>query len=197
MTNLGPLTTTFTPQGPDCASTFLGRVSDNVWVQYGVGASPSSACYPSSFIPYEPYYYSPGICPSGYTAACTAQISVSSDVSAKQLTCCPTSYTCRDARSDDPFACISPFSGKRTFAVSTFFFQTDTEGSTTKIVAGTTTAVWADNYLFAYGPLVIPTTREVVSATMLRTLYMSLRVYMMFAGVLDLQVIIRLTAGGP
>ncbi|KAI0425488.1 hypothetical protein F5Y09DRAFT_321603 [Xylaria sp. FL1042] len=90
MTNLGPLTTTFTLQGPDCSSTFLGRVADDACVQYSVGGSASSACYPNSFISYEPYYYSPGICLSGYTAACTAQISVSSDVSAKQSSCRPT-----------------------------------------------------------------------------------------------------------
>ncbi|KAI1111448.1 hypothetical protein F5Y14DRAFT_464484 [Nemania sp. NC0429] len=61
MTNLGPLTTTFTPIGPDCASTFLGFNQDNAWVQYGVGGSASAACFPSGFTRAESYFYSPGI----------------------------------------------------------------------------------------------------------------------------------------
>ncbi|KAI1295783.1 hypothetical protein F5Y03DRAFT_371391 [Xylaria venustula] len=156
MTNLGPLTTTFTPQGPDCASTFLGKISDNLWLQYGVGDSPSSACYPSSFDPHQSYYYSPGICPSGYTAACTAEIFVSGNKAAQQLTCCPESYSCHSNRGTDPFACISGFKGTKTYSISTYFFERDENNSTTKIDIGTTTATWVDVFLLAYGPLVLP-----------------------------------------
>lgn len=77
MTNLGPLTTVFTPSGPDCTSSFIGLLTDNKWLQYGVGGAASSACLPSSFTPFESYYYSPGVCPSGYTSACQAQSLIS------------------------------------------------------------------------------------------------------------------------
>ncbi|KAI0973089.1 hypothetical protein F4678DRAFT_459943 [Xylaria arbuscula] len=165
MTNLGPLTTTFTPQGPDCASTFLGRGSNDEWVQYGVGGSPSSACYPSSFDPHQSFYYSPGICPSGYTAACTAEISVSGNAAAQQLTCCPESYSCHPNRGTDPFACISVLDGTKTFSVSTYSFEKDENNSTTKIDIGTTTAVYFNIYLLAYGPLVIPPGGDDTSTT--------------------------------
>ncbi|KAI0120260.1 hypothetical protein F4776DRAFT_245400 [Hypoxylon sp. NC0597] len=165
MTNLGPLTTIYTPSGSDCTSTFIGLNYDNKWIQYGVGGAASSACLPPNFIPYEPYYYSPGICPSGYTSACQAQSSPSTGtVSATTATCCPIEYSCRDNRSDDPFGCWSSFSGTKTFAVSTFLFETDSGGLTTKIDAGTTTDIWSSNHILAYGPVVrvvsgeIPTT---------------------------------------
>ncbi|KAI0173328.1 hypothetical protein GGR52DRAFT_381519 [Hypoxylon sp. FL1284] len=155
MTNLGPLTTTFTPSGAQCTSTFLGFVQDNAWVQYGVGGGASSACLPTSFQPLASYYYSPGICPSGYTTACQAQISPSSGTASETVaTCCPSAYSCRDSRSKDPFACLSCFDGPKTLAVSTFFFSTNSEGSTTRIDAGTTTVVIASNCIRAYGPIV-------------------------------------------
>ncbi|KAI2605035.1 uncharacterized protein GGS25DRAFT_503230 [Hypoxylon fragiforme] len=155
MTNLGPLTTIFTPSGPDCASTFAGFVDDNAWIQYGVGGSASSACLPPNFRPVDPYYYSPGICPSGYTTACNAQISPSTGTLVETVaTCCPSSYSCRDSRGNDPFGCLSCFTGWETFSVSTFFFSTNSDGSTTRIDAGTTTATWSSNCVRAYAPIV-------------------------------------------
>ncbi|OTA77989.1 hypothetical protein M434DRAFT_38572 [Hypoxylon sp. CO27-5] len=176
MTNLGPLTTIFTPSGSDCTSTFIGLNYDNRWIQYGVGGAASSACLPSNFTPYEPYYYSPGICPSGYTSACQAQSSPPiGNVSETTATCCPTEYSCRDNRGDDPFGCWSSFSGAKTFAVSTFSFDTDSQGLTTKINAGTTTAIWSSNFILAYGPVVrvvfgeIPTITSSSSSTISTT----------------------------
>ncbi|KAI6084812.1 hypothetical protein F4821DRAFT_242008 [Hypoxylon rubiginosum] len=155
MTNLGPLTTIFTPSGTDCTSTFLGFVDDNGWIQYGVGGGASSACLPTSFKPFASYFYSPGICPSGYTSACQAQISPSTGTASEtEATCCPSAYSCHDNRSDDPFGCLSCFDGTKTFAVSTFFFSTNSAGSTTRIDAGTTTVLIADNCIRAYAPIV-------------------------------------------
>ncbi|OTB04777.1 hypothetical protein M426DRAFT_147549 [Hypoxylon sp. CI-4A] len=155
MTNLGPLTTIFTPTGPDCSSSFIGELTDNKWLQYGVGGAASSACLPSSFNPYEPHYYSPGICPSGYTTACQFQSLEEGDtVSQTQATCCPTSYTCRPDRGNDPFGCMLCFEESRTFAVSTYFFDTNEDGDTTRVDAGTTTEVWAGNCIRAYAPVI-------------------------------------------
>lgn len=84
MTNLGPLTTTFTPTGVDCQSTYLAANNDNRWIQYG--QPDTTQCVPTSFTPFQEYYYSPGVCPSGYYYACEAGVGTSST----QATCCPT-----------------------------------------------------------------------------------------------------------
>lgn len=84
MTNVGPLTTTFTATGVDCQSTYFAANDNNQWIQYG--QPDTTQCVPASFTPYQKYYYSPGICPSGYHYACEAGIGTSST----QATCCPT-----------------------------------------------------------------------------------------------------------
>ncbi|OTB08550.1 hypothetical protein M426DRAFT_317173 [Hypoxylon sp. CI-4A] len=155
MTNLGPLTTIFTPSGSDCTSTFIGLLTGNAWLQYGVGGAASSACLPASFEAFEDYFYSPGICPSGYTSACVAQYAPSTGTASEtEATCCPTSYSCRDNRGHDPFGCFSYFDEPKTFAVSTFLFEINSAGSTTKIEAGSTTQVWSSNSIRAYGPVI-------------------------------------------
>ncbi|KAI1355300.1 hypothetical protein F5Y01DRAFT_310740 [Xylaria sp. FL0043] len=51
MTNLGSLTTTFTPIGPDCSSTFIGDHSGTIWVHYtcrqdrGTDPFPCLSCF--------------------------------------------------------------------------------------------------------------------------------------------------------
>ncbi len=90
MTNLGPLTTTFSPIGPDCSSTFEGSLGNNRWLQYGVPGNPSSACLPSNFNNNVGYFYSPGLCPSGYTSACTGWVSATTGFTWEtETTCCP------------------------------------------------------------------------------------------------------------
>lgn len=84
MTNLGPLTTTYTATGADCQSTYLAANNDNQWIQYG--QPDTTQCVPPKFTAFQQYYYSPGICPSGYYYACEAGVGTSST----QATCCPT-----------------------------------------------------------------------------------------------------------
>ncbi|KAJ8131959.1 hypothetical protein O1611_g1664 [Lasiodiplodia mahajangana] len=165
MTNLGPLTTTFTPVGPDCTSTFLGYNQNNAWAQYGAGGSSSVACLPSGFIPSYSAFYSPGICPSGYTKACYSQPFASGLVSRLEtrITCCPTSFQCNYRATNDPFACASYFKKSQTFEVSVFTFLTNSAGSTTALVGGTTTDVWSDNYILAYGPIVHIAPGDIIS----------------------------------
>ncbi|KAI0110395.1 hypothetical protein GGR51DRAFT_558043 [Nemania sp. FL0031] len=166
MTNLGPLTTTFTPIGPDCTSTFLGFNQHNAWVQYGAGGDASVACLPSGFVPSYSSFYSPGICPSGYTKACFTQPFATTVISRLEtrITCCPSSFQCNDRPTDDPFACISYFS-KETFDVSVFTFLTNLAGSTTALVGGTTSTVWSDNFILAYGPIVHIAEGDIAPAT--------------------------------
>ncbi|KAF2149650.1 hypothetical protein K461DRAFT_50023 [Myriangium duriaei CBS 260.36] len=88
MTNLGPLTTAFTasscPESTGMNIVGCGQ-SCIYWAAGGLLTSGShSECYPSSYTP-QAHFYSPGICPSGYTVAC------SSTAKAETIaTCCPT-----------------------------------------------------------------------------------------------------------
>ncbi|KAK4106967.1 hypothetical protein N658DRAFT_491587 [Parathielavia hyrcaniae] len=93
MASLGALTTTFTPPASCALSTgihIVGCGDACVWWAEGPLNSPAaSACYPSSYDPSLGHYYSPGVCPSGYTAACTSR-RTSGDVTETIQTCCPT-----------------------------------------------------------------------------------------------------------
>lgn len=103
--NLGPLTTTFTPNGPDCKSTYFNIVSTVTYTDtagnaiYNVGTwllngpSSSAECYPGSWITdisseqQASRYYSPGVCPSGFAVMC--QSLLGEDDRTTQGTCCP------------------------------------------------------------------------------------------------------------
>ncbi|KAK4124048.1 hypothetical protein N657DRAFT_573286, partial [Parathielavia appendiculata] len=99
--SLGALTTAFTPPASCASSTgihIVGCGAECVWWAEGPLNSPAaSACYPSSYNPSLGHYYSPGVCLSGYTAACTPR-RTSGDVIETIQTCCPTalgySYHC-------------------------------------------------------------------------------------------------------
>lgn len=111
MVDLGPLTTTFTPPGQGCEdSTELYRIITTTGAEYLVqGPRDYKKCLPSSFQPMRDAYYSPGVCPSGYTVACSKE-SVAGDVTETYQTCCPTvsDFECRrtaDRRHQQSFLC--------------------------------------------------------------------------------------------
>lgn len=102
MTTTAPvpaLTTTFAPpesclvsysQYTYSGSTLACYADDNsqipcVFMHLGPATgSPVSACLPSSYTPTASFYYSPGICPSGYQLACS-----STSGAETRGTCCP------------------------------------------------------------------------------------------------------------
>jgi hypothetical protein len=97
MSAIGALTTTFTPS-PSCLTDFYrfnassavvvdGQLSSLVYIQKG--PTPTSDCVPSSFAP-SGAYYSPGICPSGYAAACLG-VQTAGAMTETHATCCPVS----------------------------------------------------------------------------------------------------------
>ncbi|KAI0827818.1 hypothetical protein F5Y06DRAFT_302425 [Hypoxylon sp. FL0890] len=92
--SIGPLTTTFTPPA-DCLSQGVGiaRYSTAESYNYYLTAGPShSTCFPSSSFPVLSSYYSPGICPYGYSAACSYRNTYSfGSTTETTVTCCPTS----------------------------------------------------------------------------------------------------------
>ena len=155
MTNLGPLTTTYTPTGADCTSTYLAANNDNEWIQYG--QPDTTQCVPTSFTAFENYYYSPGICPSGYTYACEAGVGTSTT----QATCCPSGYTCRTGidRDTDPFACASTYTSNTYLTFEFYQFTSQTGGTATTVTTSselTTVYVASDSgyNVEAYGMIV-------------------------------------------
>ncbi|KUJ10711.1 uncharacterized protein LY89DRAFT_249366 [Mollisia scopiformis] len=78
----GPLTTTFTPS-PACTNDFYTAPT-----YYSIGGPLASTCFPSGWASTS-QYFSPGVCPEGYTQAC-ASISASETFA----TCCPSGYVC-------------------------------------------------------------------------------------------------------
>ncbi|KAK8016304.1 hypothetical protein PG993_014493 [Apiospora rasikravindrae] len=118
----GPLTTVFTT--PDfCAPAR--------WSATDTPALSSSICMPPEFAKYYDYrygFYSPGICPMGYTEGCAFPKSLATTSNGTPFVggtlmagetariCCPTGYTC-DVGSDEEMAyskCIAT-AGKTTF----------------------------------------------------------------------------------
>ena len=113
-TNLGPLTTTFTPPAscmvgvgkcPGCNTAWLGQVCE------GGGVFDAEACWPqtTSGVPENlpgfngRGFYSPGvICPAGHTPACSATAGGESgwvvqflmNVPETAIGCCPTGFSC-------------------------------------------------------------------------------------------------------
>lgn len=91
MSNIGPLTTTFT--APSSCATATGLYQ--IWPSHGTyyyqqGPLLSRPeCYPSGYEAEPSQYYSPGVCPSGYTAACSSANAVET-ATETAYTCCPT-----------------------------------------------------------------------------------------------------------
>ncbi|KAI1303825.1 hypothetical protein F5Y03DRAFT_359192 [Xylaria venustula] len=95
---VGSLTSEFTPPATCLGQgiqTFQYYISDqthhsmhfNHYLTVGPGAA---ACFPSNKFPYSGSYYSPGRCPSGYSAACTTTGENSVDNAIETtVTCCP------------------------------------------------------------------------------------------------------------
>jgi hypothetical protein len=112
----GPLTTTFTPP-PACRSPLFSVHSLSGSSFFIAGpADPTGPCFPSGYAGLISQYFSPGVCPVGYTTACQSLVSVGA-ATETVATCCPTAYTCDTAtpdlsaalEGDGVFACKSVF----------------------------------------------------------------------------------------
>lgn len=93
-TYLGPLATVFTPPA-SCFNTVTQWSSTEYVIFHGVFGDP--ACYPNDVraLDFNAYYYSPGVCPSGFTEAC--QDRRQWDRTLNSITaslCCPRSVPC-------------------------------------------------------------------------------------------------------
>jgi hypothetical protein len=92
------LTTTFTPPAScfgtnaiiDVLTTVCaGTLASCQYLVLGQAPDGSKTCMPPGYTAGGDYFYSPGICPSGYTTACYSLNSVGS-VTQTAATCCPT-----------------------------------------------------------------------------------------------------------
>ncbi|KAF2994467.1 hypothetical protein E8E13_000026 [Curvularia kusanoi] len=120
--SLGPLTTTFTPPVPCVGKDNLWGIftswPDNPSFYYMLQGPPSTLyCLPESYRYESTAYYSPGVCPSGYTPACKHTFTWSTTITETAYTCCPTErkYKCLSdgGKSYYPyqssFGCVSDF----------------------------------------------------------------------------------------
>jgi hypothetical protein len=112
----GPLTTTFTPP-PACQSSLSSVYSLSGSSFFIAGpADPSGGCFPRGYAGSLAQYYSPGVCPAGYTVACASLLSVGA-ATETVATCCPSAYACDTSlpgflaaqAGDAVFACESVF----------------------------------------------------------------------------------------
>ncbi|KAF5239234.1 hypothetical protein FANTH_10036 [Fusarium anthophilum] len=102
-TQVPALTTTFTPAkscfqyykyrytGDEltCLEGGTGAPSACTYMQLGPSGSDAN-CFPSSLELGSTFYYSPGICPSGYEVACSSTVGGET-----RATCCPSSFSCQ------------------------------------------------------------------------------------------------------
>ncbi|KAK6859163.1 hypothetical protein PG995_005016 [Apiospora arundinis] len=151
--NLGPLTTTFSVP-KSCSSTFLGDNGNtgpgNIWIQFGtVGPNYAADCFPENFSALDPYYYSPGVCPLGYTVACAAGLGDGATVG----TCCPTGYGCvRGRPGHESNACRTVLSTDSYFSYSVAL--TTSAGDYPRPQSSTTQFWAAGAGVFARGPVI-------------------------------------------
>ncbi|KAI1406926.1 hypothetical protein F5Y13DRAFT_195924 [Hypoxylon sp. FL1857] len=115
MTNTGPLTTIFTP-APECSSIVSGtsfkQILDDgyttIYKYLSLGPNTTSKCYPRGFA--DPFdYYSPGICPFGWTLACMF-IDYAASLTETTAKCCPRGYTCQSTGVTRGWSTLSCFS---------------------------------------------------------------------------------------
>ncbi|KAI1268105.1 hypothetical protein F5Y18DRAFT_278640 [Xylariaceae sp. FL1019] len=159
MTNLGPLTSIFTPGEPGCTSTFVRQKGADSWPQYGAGSGNLSNCYPEAFNPDQFYYYSPGICPSGYATACQALSAWGGKSAENYVTCCPSSYLCNSRVTlGDPFPCKTEIRGGTSLVLDIVSFDQNFPPATNELFPSITTVVFSDPAafwtVFAYGIVV-------------------------------------------
>ncbi|KAK3683682.1 hypothetical protein B0T22DRAFT_256677 [Podospora appendiculata] len=113
MTLLGALTTTF--QAPSSCSTAAPQIyqiwtnSQSNYVQGPLFPSQSD-CFPSGYDASPGSYYSPGVCPRGYTSACTRTAATEDTGTETAVVCCPggpVSYTCIGSDTLAPLGCTT------------------------------------------------------------------------------------------
>ncbi|PVI07218.1 hypothetical protein DM02DRAFT_666954 [Periconia macrospinosa] len=104
--SLGALTTQFTP-APSClapSNLWIIRTTSTSIHEYNFFGRPLDAaqgCFPPGYNPASISYYSPAICPSGYTAASGTSRVITGSVTETTEVCCPTASLFRPQTQDN------------------------------------------------------------------------------------------------
>jgi hypothetical protein len=162
MSLLVPLTTTFTPAYSCLASNNIWQIIISTSFGYFLQGPPSTSdCLPSGYSYGDSgsglTFYFPGICPLGYTAACTSTNSLGPYIANVQI-CCPSrfvfplrlvvrnfvypnSFQCQFSPSlewQTTLGCFIPFTATEAIAVTVS--QTGTTSTTSTELSGTVNA---------------------------------------------------------
>ncbi|KAF9894069.1 hypothetical protein FE257_009042 [Aspergillus nanangensis] len=146
---IGPLTSTFTPPGSCLTDIYRYAVptlqcksgtTTNTCHYKHLGPISATDCYPSGFTanPTATYYYSPGVCPSGYSIACSNVVSIGA-TSETRATCCPSSFQCQ-TDTNAPVPWVKTDSCTRTFADTSTYIVTSVGDDTQATTIITTSA---------------------------------------------------------
>ncbi|KAH6887097.1 hypothetical protein B0T10DRAFT_563318 [Thelonectria olida] len=122
--SVGALTTTFTP-AESCLSSLSNTYAEpgDMGAMYG-GPLSTDGCFPDRYAYARTNYYSPGICPDGYTTACSSTIAAKGEGGAVEtvVTCCPRNFDCNPSHVfpwETTMGCASRWSNTNTFPTVT------------------------------------------------------------------------------
>ncbi|KAI2471540.1 hypothetical protein F4781DRAFT_386588 [Annulohypoxylon bovei var. microspora] len=167
--SLGPLTTSFTPPADCTASSALYWVSTASTFYWLHGRPGQSSCFPDNYSPYQNQYYSPGVCPVGYTRGCES-VSTGNDNSATtHATCCPQgNYVCASTSSSYSYPWGPTLGCMSVYRVDTQTSFTTIDGTINgDETAGAVTSIRAPGTIMAYGVVIQngPTTATTTTST--------------------------------
>ncbi|KAN0079613.1 hypothetical protein V8E54_004827 [Elaphomyces granulatus] len=165
------LTTTFVPPSSCLTDTYLYDINPTQTSPYfySLGPPGTSDCFPSGWESVTTAYFSPGVCPLGYSMACSNYNSIGT-LTETTATCCPSGYTCftlspvPGSLTGPPWftgeACSSKFESKEHITVTT----TNAQGSGT-----TETTVSEIDGINAFGIIIRYQSSDLITSTALLT----------------------------
>ncbi|KAJ5676059.1 hypothetical protein N7462_008956 [Penicillium macrosclerotiorum] len=135
-TFVNPLTTTFVPPAECTTDTYdisWSQSSGYTWWWASLGAEDWTTCFPSEYEPTS--YFSPGICPEGYSAAGESQVTSSGEVETR-ATCCPSYYNAQTG-TDWPWYTSNQCTSSNANASSVYSYTVTVSGTSTVTQTGT------------------------------------------------------------
>ncbi|KAI2632687.1 hypothetical protein GGS26DRAFT_87486 [Hypomontagnella submonticulosa] len=153
--SLGPLTTTFTPPANCVASSALYWVKTSSTFYWLHGQPAQSSCFPDNYSPSQDQYYSPGICPHGYTRACESVSSTGGVVTTRATCCPPGNYGCAPTSSSYDYPWGPTLGCQSVYRVATTTSFTTIDGTPRGgETAGTPVSLRAPGTIMAYGVVI-------------------------------------------
>ncbi|XXG97413.1 hypothetical protein Hte_003714 [Hypoxylon texense] len=164
--SLGPLTTTFAPPADCVASSALYWVNTASTFYWLHGRPLQTSCFPDNYSPYQNQYYSPGICPVGYTRACESR-----SASETRATCCPQgNYVCASTSTSYSYPWGPTLGCMSVYRVDTETSFTTIDGTPTGgETAGTPMSIYAPGTIMAYGIVIRNSQAATATATTTQT----------------------------